>query len=190
MTDEIVNKYKKGNKVLTIKYEEDPESPREWDNMGRIICAHKRYSLSDKNEDFNMDDYESWEEVATMLVDKKDAVLLKPIYMYDHSGITIKTTPFGCKWDSGQIGFIYCKADDILEEDIKSEEDAEKILLIEIDLYDKYLKGEIYRYTIEKITPCDKCKHEHTELLDSCGGFYDVDEILKETHFEDAEELE
>lgn len=34
-------------------------------------------------------------------------VLLMPLYLYDHSGITISTSEFCDPWDSGQIGFIY-----------------------------------------------------------------------------------
>ena len=33
--------------------------------------------------------------------------ILLPLYLYDHSGITMNTTGFSCSWDSGQVGFIY-----------------------------------------------------------------------------------
>ena len=36
-------------------------------------------------------------------------VVIKPIYMYDHSGQTIRLTPFGDPWDSGVCGYIYAK---------------------------------------------------------------------------------
>ena len=29
-----------------------------------------------------------------------------PCYIYDHSGITISTGSFGCRWDNGQFGYI------------------------------------------------------------------------------------
>jgi hypothetical protein len=37
----------------------------------------------------------------------EDKVCIKDLYLYDHSGITISTSPFSCGWDSGQVGFIY-----------------------------------------------------------------------------------
>ena len=30
--------------------------------------------------------------------------LMLPLYLYDHSGITMNTTGFSCPWDSGQVG--------------------------------------------------------------------------------------
>lgn len=32
--------------------------------------------------------------------------LMLPLYLYDHSGITMNTTGFSCPWDSGQVGWI------------------------------------------------------------------------------------
>jgi len=29
-----------------------------------------------------------------------------PVYAYIHGGITVSTTPFSCRWDSGVLGFI------------------------------------------------------------------------------------
>ena len=34
--------------------------------------------------------------------------IVLPVYLYDHSGIRISTSPFSCPWDSGQVGVIYC----------------------------------------------------------------------------------
>ena len=50
--------------------------------------------------------FQSWNELENHLI-KKNAFIVLPIYMYDHSGITISVNPFSCPWDSGQIGFIY-----------------------------------------------------------------------------------
>ena len=50
-----------------------------------------------------------WAEV------KKNYVIL-PVYMYDHSGVTINTGGFSCGWDSGQVGWIYCEKKKLLEE--------------------------------------------------------------------------
>ena len=43
-----------------------------------------------------------------------DNVVL-PVYMYDHSGITINTTGFSCPWDSGMVGIIYVSKEKIRE---------------------------------------------------------------------------
>ena len=42
--------------------------------------------------------------------------LMLPLYLYDHSGITMNTTGFSCPWDSGQVGWIYASKEDALRE--------------------------------------------------------------------------
>lgn len=40
----------------------------------------------------------------------KDVILIKPLHVYNHSGVSFSTEmgyPFDCRWDSGTAGFIY-----------------------------------------------------------------------------------
>lgn len=34
-------------------------------------------------------------------------LIVLPLHLYDHSGITMSTGGFSCPWDSGQVGYIY-----------------------------------------------------------------------------------
>ena len=57
-------------------------------------------------------------EVLEKQVKELKAVIILPLYLYDHSGIAIKVGSFICKavhaeWDSGKIGFIYATKEDI-----------------------------------------------------------------------------
>ena len=155
--DAIYTEKKNG---LTIKvYQSDcHESPREWDNLGTMVCFHKRHNLGDKHT-------MSIEE-AKELSQSKDVVSL-PLFLYDHSGITISTKPFSCPWDSGQVGFIY-----ITKEKIKAEygnagkkgiEKAIKYMQGEVREYDNFLTGNVYGFVIED---------ENGENIDSCSGFF------------------
>lgn len=54
-----------------------------------------------------------WQELKA-LADETHCIL--PVYMYDHSGLTINTTGFSCPWDSGLLGWIYASHDKIKEE--------------------------------------------------------------------------
>lgn len=102
--------------------------------------------------------------------------IMLPLYLYDHSGITISTGPFSCPWDSGQIGYIYVAIKDVLKEfnrKIMSKKLRQKVIDIlesEVKVYDQYLTGEIYGYTIE---PTDKNKEINCD--DSCWGFFGYD---------------
>jgi len=47
-----IQKFKNGNKELKIIQDEDPESPREWDNLGIMFCFHKKHGRSFNGERF------------------------------------------------------------------------------------------------------------------------------------------
>jgi len=167
---------KKGNKIMRIFRDEIGTDPREWDNLGNMVCLHKRYHLGDAT-DLKIDDFSGWSDMRDFIV-REGAVVILPIYMYDHSGITISTTPFHCPWDSGQIGFIYATKDNIIKEKgkikitMKVKEEVKKILLNEIDIYDKYLTGEVYSFFIVETKKCKCCGNISEENIDSCGGFF------------------
>jgi len=186
---EIIKKFKKGNKVLEVYQDESPESPREWDNLGRMICFHNKYNLGDKT-DFKDSDFKNWEEMSTHLVNTEKAVVLLPLYLYDHSGITIATTPFRCKWDSGQVGFIYCTKEDLEEAGIEQESKAKDILIGEVKNYDSYISGGVYRYTENEMTTCKCCNQEIIKELDSCSGYYDIKDIISEKDYDEIDEVE
>jgi hypothetical protein len=110
-------------------------------------------------------------------VDKVEGgIIWLPVYMYDHSGITINTTGFShCdsqRWDWGQLGFIYISKKKARKEyswKVLNKARIEKLkgyLEGEIETYDDYLTGNVYRYTIEL--------PDGTED-DTCGGYYGSD---------------
>lgn len=203
------------NEEVTLKvvYDDCGESPRDWDNLGKMVCWHSRHSLGDKHDHADTDDLfksllrdvmdkklmkriilhvkqgkcenlklaynrssKEWElmtksascvsytpisedmtreeKITNMVnyhvknvqkalgpkwyteytfpapidfesdvlldsimefVDAKDIVdfvkeyyTILPLYLYDHSGLTMNTSGFSCRWDSGQVGWIYC----------------------------------------------------------------------------------
>jgi len=164
-------------KGYTIKVEQDdtPMNPRtECDNLGTMVCFHTRYTLGDTGHGYDSRDYKGWEGMKqAILKDNPDAVIL-PVYMYDHSGITINTTGFSCPWDSGQVGFIFLSLYDARKQmhwkvvTKKRRAQLESYLRGEVEVYDQYLRGEVYGY--EVIAP-------DGEELHSCWGYYgDPDE--------------
>ena len=149
---------------INVYSDESPESPREWDNLGTMVCFHNRYNLGDKH---NMD-IEELKELA-----QRKCVIALPLYLYDHSGLTMRTTPFSCPWDSGQVGYIYVTKEKVLKEFNRKRvnkplrQRVEALLKCEIETYDLYLTGQVYGFSTE--TPQGDC-------LDSCYGFYGDDE--------------
>ena len=146
----------------------DAESPREWDNFGTMLCFHKRYDLGDDTEGKTSEDFNGWEEVEAYLRKEKKAVVVLPLYLYDHSGISMRTYRHGqhASWDCGQVGFIYITAEALKKEGVTKAK-AEKILIGEVETYDQYLRGDCYTLVKETYT-ANKTKIDH----DTLGGFY------------------
>jgi len=104
------------NRIFRMFQDEHPESPRKWDNLGTMACFHRRYTLGDEDIPFSSDDFNGWDEMEAYIYKELKALIVLPLYLYDHSGITINTTGFSCRWDSGQVGFIYITKDKIMKE--------------------------------------------------------------------------
>lgn len=126
-----------------------------------------------------------WDEIYDERIKAKLAehYIMLPLYLYDHSGLSISTGGFSCPWDSGQVGFIYVsrkKAEraygartfpelrykgDERHEFQSLDELAEYYLKLEVETYDQYLRGDVYGFVLK----------ENGEEEDSCWGFYGHD---------------
>ena len=166
--------------VLRIWTDDIDESPREWDNLGKMICFHKRYNLGDKHN-LNSGSFDGWNDIEKYLIKEMGAIVILPLRLYDHSGISMSVSnqyPYNDYWDSGQVGFIIATREDIKKEygvkriSKKLKDKVKDILISEVNTYDDYLTGNIYGYTLEEKDKCLTCEIESTELIDSCGGFY------------------
>lgn len=129
--------------MLKIERDQDPRNPREDDNLGRMHCEHRRYTLGDRGipTPFVNDDWR-----AGVLRD--DVRLSLPIYMYDHSGITLSHSPFSCPWDSGKLGWHYLTKADVkknFNRDVTDEE-LTAHLKAELEEYDAYIQGEVWGF--------------------------------------------
>ncbi len=197
MNKDVYCRASKDDFVLEIVYDDCCESPREWHNLGKMVCFHDRYNLGDKhnynspeaffldllsdsegellaNDEFMSRLYYYWKDDnrrsdteeglaidfldileekdypysgymfpaallgrlvaefdwswADSLLDEMDVSdlwnlvhgldkhVILPLYLYDHGGITMSTGPFSCRWDSGQVGWIYAEKKKFIEE--------------------------------------------------------------------------
>lgn len=158
---------------VSIYLDETPENPRKaWDNLGTMLCAHRRYNLGDED---GLDGDDVRERVKEAL--KAGAVVL-PLFLYDHGGITMSTGSFSCPWDSGQVGYIYMTAE-------KGRANWGRIwkkkalacLQAEVKTYDQYLTGEVYGYVAQLL---DENGEELENEQDSCWGFYGMETAKEE----------
>lgn len=147
---------------LNIYYDSDPINPIEYDdgNIGSFFCFHRRYSLGHKHS-LSVDEVKQ--------IEKSNDYISLPLFLYDHSGITLSTSPFSCGWDSGKVGIIAVeksKVREMFNKKIISKKLKEKVigwLNAEVKTYNQYLTGEVFGFII-----VDKEGNEG----DSCWGFY------------------
>ena len=125
------------------------------------------------------DELEILEPSTLMKLIDRNKVVMLPLYLYDHSGITISTAPFPCSWDSGCVGMIYMTLEEFLADGHNKPEwpaKAQKILEDVVEEYDDYLTGNVYGY--EEYLVGDDGELEYDSSLGSCWGFFG-DNILK-----------
>lgn len=218
MYDNTIEVVESKNWKLEIHPDDSPESPREWDNLGTMVCWHSRYGLGDNHDYKEPDDFldamtdeeanERWwdreyrkrgiqglnsnpyfeaynelvKDFRQFKIDKLDKkLIILPLYLFDHSGITISTSNRDFKafdsagWDWGQVGFIYTEKAEVLKEygwrkwTKARVEKIENHLRSEVEVYDQYLQGDIYGFVLTKRLPCG---HWDEEDYNSCWGFY------------------
>lgn len=169
-------------KTIKIVHDSSPESPREWDNLGTMAYKHSNYTLGEEK----ISEPIEWLEEKLGLQNKGEysnerlqelearfyqEYVALPLYLYDHSGITISTSSFSCRWDSGKVGYIYLTKKKVLEEcggkivTAKLRERVEGYLKGEVETFDQYIRGDIYGFQV----------YEDEEEIDSCYGFYGLD---------------
>lgn len=150
---------------LTVDTDMYPSNPRcNEDNLGAMVCCGygdcksyndaiewsaalcRKYGKSDEVID-EMTIYEEMNFIA-----EHDDILVLPLYLLDHSGLSMATYRQDA-WDSSYTGFIYIEKDFFLSacpiKDTEHWKDyAKKTLLAEVETYSAYLEGSVYMWDL------------------------------------------
>jgi hypothetical protein len=178
-----------GDLRLTMHQEEELDifDPRDNTNVGAMICSHKRYDLGDKapwaKEYLNaVDDLFAEEptlgDVMGWLKRTYGAIVVLPLYLLDHSGLSMRAGRSFAdidpgEWDSGLVGFIFDTPKSRDETGVGPDH-VEQALRAEVREYDSWLQGDVWSYAIERKTICS-VGAEHWETVEACGGFIGYD---------------
>lgn len=95
-----------------------------------------------------------------------------PVYAYVHGGVELSTKPFSCPFDSGLSGFIACSREEVeswFGKDVPEERVLE-VLRSEVEVFNKYLAGDVYNITI-RVDGKDEA---------TVGGFFGFDYAVEE----------
>jgi len=186
----MIEQFKKDDKILKVFFDENPENPRDWEDLGRMLCLHKRYNLGDRHN-LDTDNFRDWSDIEKYLREDLNAAVVLPLYLYDHGGISISTSrvyPYNDEWDSGQVGFIYATKEKLKARKLTKKK-AVKILKEEVKTYNQYLKGLVYGYVLVKLKKCKTCGHVEESQIDSCWGFFG-DTVKESGLYEYVEDFE
>lgn len=190
--NEAVLKLESDRHVFSLNYDEDVENPRSEDyNLTHFVIESNKYSTGecqDKVNDvlrkvakalgFAVYGRTNRELIEAFLQSKNKQIgryiEIQPLYVYDHSGVTYSTSPFSCRWDSGQVGYVFTTRYDYEEFGLTEKfnpESARVKIENEVKHWDHYAQGDTFYFTIE-----DK----EGENIESVGGFIgDRREIAK-----------
>ena len=165
---------------LSTDYDMDAINPHKEFGVVKFITIRNRSFTGDvvcKNID-DLNDY------ITQRIKIDADFLIRPLYLLDHSGVSIRTAPFHDTWDSGTIGYALCTKQNVIDRygtDENWKQNAVEIIEDEVNQYDCYLKGAVYRVTLYKYDPDTR----QWDVYKVCGGFYtDDEESIAEEFFD------
>ena len=153
--------------TIKIVYDEHAENPLTiYDDFIKVIAWHTDYVLGNCHDFSDPQDFRDW--------CKGRRVTRLPLYLMDHSGLSVNTTGFHCPWDSGQVGWVF--VDHTVARELmqwsrvsgKRRRDLLKQMADTVNTLDNYLRGNNYGYQI----------FHNGKEIDACWGFtcdYDGD---------------
>lgn len=118
-----------------------------------MVCWHPRRTLGDEQPRITPKSWRTARRYKHIL----------PLFLMDHSGLCMSTSPFACPWDSGQVGWIYILAADVRKRLGGDEAKALELLKREVFEYSQFLEGTAYG--IETLDDQD-------EVIDFYGSFW------------------
>jgi len=163
---------------LVISYDNDPESPRSWSNLGYFITVDRDYHSPDKNEMIELvikrtgDEAQDQDDHIKLIKEELESetnIKVKAIYpvvKYEHSGVSYS---LGTKhnFDYSNNGF-YIVTEKTAKELGTAKKDFKKVIQQELKIFNQYCNGEVYSFVLH-----DKSG----EFEDSCCGFYSIEDI-------------
>ena len=171
--------FRSENTRVEIWVDDDAVNPRDdAHTTGTFWAWHRRYNFGSKEEVKAArgikEQFTSWDQLDEWIRKEFKAIVVLPVFMYEHSGIALNCTGFSCPWDSGRLGVVFCTREALKDAGYKiatakALEKLTAILKQEIETYSAYASGAVYGYRV--------FEGDSDEETDSCWGYYGDDEI-------------
>jgi len=166
---------------LEIYFDRYAESPRKWDNLGYFISVDNRHQSPDNHPDFmeiiketgdTATDVENHcklikSEIKKRLGEKVLAVY--PVNTFEHGNIIYRLgTKKGFDYSNNSFYIVTEKTAQVLG---TPKSRFEKVIEQELKEYTSWANGEVYGF---------KLYGDSGEVVDCCGGYYDLEDIKSE----------
>lgn len=162
------------------------ESPRECCNLGTFWTQERR-SYSPDALEVSGNIFQSVSSLFGGIAEAESnakaldrSCIWLPVWKYEHSGVMYRaaeSNPFSCRWDSGQVGYIWVRKETVRAEyGVKRITPATRakvldVLKAEVETYSQWANGETYGFKIYD--------QEDGDELDSCWGFIGLDHVTE-----------
>ncbi len=153
---------------VTIYPDEDAPNPLDdWSDMGTILSLNRRHRNFDPSG------------IDAAIATDPDAVALS---YFEHgrclwSVLGEQPASCRCPWDCVTFAGVWLPDRGTLTAAARYGGRTRQIFMRKrahqaCDAYSTWCNGDIYGYRVERITTCPACDDEHSELIDSCWGYY------------------
>lgn len=183
-----------GNEKLELCYDESPENPRDWTNLGYFITCDSNYDSPDDNAELkgiikstgdmasNQSEHIKLikDEFNQALPQDEKVLAIYPVVKHEHGDINYS---IGHKqgFDYSNNGF-YIVTDKTRAELGTEVKDFKSVVIAELEVYNKYVNGDVYEFTISKLNFCETCENLNTEeVVESINGLYSIEDVIAET---------
>jgi hypothetical protein len=186
-----------GDKV-EVEIHRDPHAPRPDHLNAETFLRGRMAHLSDpRSEELPWEELHDWTEVELWIEEELDDDLITlPLHVMDHRVQQFKIGSFDrrnhpqgyVRFDSYRCGVVGIDQEsaelraDAVDEDITVYAAAQRIAEEDIDTLNTWLRGDVVRFV--------KHDTETGELLDACGGFYDIENLRRHAGIPDHADLD
>lgn len=165
--------------TIEIVQDDDSESPWEWEDITNFVSFHRGMDNQGNFDPskFNTNNFNSPDLFEQALIEY--GYITQRMYLYNHSGWAVSSTPFSCKWDSGLAGILFIDRQTAIKEwgnkicTNKVRQKATEYMVGHIETLNQYYQGEVYGYHIYHPANLDYS-------LESCSGYYDINDCIAE----------
>lgn len=190
LTEEEILDALKSGKIEGIRFEEQKDDPDYVD----IYETYSLVTVVGRSEPGEVLEYEGVHKscIVSYIMDDLEVFhcqeLLEPylewmpLWLYDHSGITMscgaRTGQYADRWDSGCVGWIVMTKQQVENnwgKDVAWRDKAIEVMKSDVDIYDKYLTGDVYGFILYEAHSANDRDEPEWEETDSCWGFFGSD---------------